>query len=1087
MRTNRRSLPVLSASLLLLSLPLLLAPTDANAIDGGRSGQPHSRRVELFEDSRANGPDLPARIPRGGSRADTLWFGYVQTVGGALYAVPGETWTFDHGTGGAEGWYAVDARFTDSTPARHISTATWGGHGNLASAPIPAGDGALWFGLFEDEADAFCWESGLGYGNSWCLRHTSPEISYVGSGDVLLEFDYFNDTEPAFDYSVVSVRFQDGTTISLNGNGFDDRIGDPGVGNYAHGAFVIGEALLAGHGAFRIEYGFTADGGYSDEDGDYVTDYGPFAVDNVSLSGAGMAAPVGFDFELGPDGWLPSACRSATTFFGIADASEYSILDPCSCALAGKVLEMHDGSGNAGTHPQGQHERAFSPPADLSALPSGCRDILAAWDQYSILPQANGVFYRPGWNYFPYVCPATGEVDWSGRAGQDTYFYVGAEPACAGLRNVGTEYGIPSEAEQVSFCLEVYSSCDAFGVPPSICTGVTNATPLFDNVRIGVTSRGCAPTIAFEVGGAFQDGFGQGLKMAVDNVGNADCTYDLHRDLSLPDKLGDSLFVRGPLPTVSTRWEARLWWRLRREGPAAASISGYTAWKDAVRDGRSIVGPAGEFTFGWMDSTQSGTAAARHRFCSEFREDDDDFTGEGTNNNEMIRDGILAPGTQIEYFVTSNYTCTPSACYLLPDTAGGNFLEFEILPSWRMDGGIAKYPSILVVDLDRGEQTRVEAALNVVLNGAAPNDPIPNPTRWDRYDYADATSSWNAPLARSTGGNNGMTTYEFGGYRQLVLLAGDAPVGSMEAPDFDLIQAWLEEIPCSSTLLRAGVLGSGENLSELIAHRDGGFLLNVLGASSTCPNYGAPGCGPGNPADGSSCVRLESAGSAPYPPLLPVDLAGNGCPEQLRFDVLAPTTGVGNRVYNDYDRVPPVNTSFAQIAHSKLTPAAANYRTVLNGYSLSRLSTRGAPGECGTEFDRAVPAIAEELRAALRWIFDGDGNVPGLWNDLCPVGDAEPPSYLGAGSRLLQNSPNPFNPRTSIRFALGAAGQARVAIYDAGGREVRLLADERLDAGEHTRIWDGTDAAGRRVPAGVYWSQLRTADYESQRKMVILR
>ncbi len=38
------------------------------------------------------------------------------------------------------------------------------------------------------------------------------------------------------------------------------------------------------------------------------------------------------------------------------------------------------------------------------------------------------------------------------------------------------------------------------------------------------------------------------------------------------------------------------------------------------------------------------------------------------------------PGSRIEYFFTSNYFATPNNLYYLPDTTGGNFFEFEVLP-----------------------------------------------------------------------------------------------------------------------------------------------------------------------------------------------------------------------------------------------------------------------------------------------------------------------------------------------------------------------------------------------------------------------
>jgi flagellar hook assembly protein FlgD len=87
---------------------------------------------------------------------------------------------------------------------------------------------------------------------------------------------------------------------------------------------------------------------------------------------------------------------------------------------------------------------------------------------------------------------------------------------------------------------------------------------------------------------------------------------------------------------------------------------------------------------------------------------------------------------------------------------------------------------------------------------------------------------------------------------------------------------------------------------------------------------------------------------------------------------------------------------------------------------------------------------------------------------------------------LYESRPNPFNPRTVIRFSLAQAGKARLVIYDVGGRVVRTLLEGSQAAGPHTVVWDGTDDNGHRVGSGVYWDRLVAGEYSSNRRMVIL-
>jgi hypothetical protein len=89
---------------------------------------------------------------------------------------------------------------------------------------------------------------------------------------------------------------------------------------------------------------------------------------------------------------------------------------------------------------------------------------------------------------------------------------------------------------------------------------------------------------------------------------------------------------------------------------------------------------------------------------------------------------------------------------------------------------------------------------------------------------------------------------------------------------------------------------------------------------------------------------------------------------------------------------------------------------------------------------------------------------------------------------LQQNSPNPFNPSTSIRFRLDRDGPAALRIYDESGRLVRtLLGGEVLAAGQHEFSWDGRDAAGELQSSGVYLYELRAGGATVARKMVMVR
>lgn len=94
-----------------------------------------------------------------------------------------------------------------------------------------------------------------------------------------------------------------------------------------------------------------------------------------------------------------------------------------------------------------------------------------------------------------------------------------------------------------------------------------------------------------------------------------------------------------------------------------------------------------------------------------------------------------------------------------------------------------------------------------------------------------------------------------------------------------------------------------------------------------------------------------------------------------------------------------------------------------------------------------------------------------------------------ARGRLLGVRPNPFNPSTTIRFALNTPGEVQLAIHDIFGRRVRMLDREWREAGEHLVAWDGRADDGRELSSGIYFVQLRESGRSATetQKITLLR
>lgn len=83
--------------------------------------------------------------------------------------------------------------------------------------------------------------------------------------------------------------------------------------------------------------------------------------------------------------------------------------------------------------------------------------------------------------------------------------------------------------------------------------------------------------------------------------------------------------------------------------------------------------------------------------------------------------------------------------------------------------------------------------------------------------------------------------------------------------------------------------------------------------------------------------------------------------------------------------------------------------------------------------------------------------------------------------------PNPFNPQTTLRFRVERAMPVRLAVHDASGRRLAVLADGLRQPGDHEVAWRAQDAAGRPLPSGVYLVRLETPDGVRSGKVSLLK
>lgn len=121
-------------------------------------------------------------------------------------------------------------------------------------------------------------------------------------------------------------------------------------------------------------------------------------------------------------------------------------------------------------------------------------------------------------------------------------------------------------------------------------------------------------------------------------------------------------------------------------------------------------------------------------------------------------------------------------------------------------------------------------------------------------------------------------------------------------------------------------------------------------------------------------------------------------------------------------------------------------------------------------------------------ISDAKGDIPHAFADIITAGwktqlmSVEKTDVLPLSYSLEQNFPNPFNPSTTIRFAIPVSGFTSLKVFNLLGQEVATLVSEELPAGWKEVTWN---ASG--ISSGIYFYTLRAGNFVEVKKMLMLK
>ncbi|NOT35501.1 MAG: hypothetical protein HOP12_15250 [Candidatus Eisenbacteria bacterium] len=508
---------------------------------------------------------------------------------------------------------------------------------------------------------------------------------------------------------------------------------------------------------------------------------------------------------------------------------------------------------------------------------------------------------------------------------------------------------------------------------------------------------------------------------------------------------------------------------------------------------------------------------------------------------KIIPDGQFTPGAHVQYFYRVSSLSTPASFVMAPDTNvilpqlaesstdGHRWQQFGVLPDRWKDpayGGVGMACMLYVDFADRrGDEREWVAAMDSIggtlparrgahngwsargdqnpflgVNAANGGDPTlavaahggqPG-TLWDLYNVRAVESgvtagSFASRLAANGAGALSGRTATHGPtpamlryfYRMLVMNTGDlgvggrstlGPIANRTDDDVALLQDFASQ-PDGTSLPRT-VIALGRSLAESQANPatgHPGFLETYFGASLRSGSYRS-----------LTATQKELTDLVPSNPIddgLDTHFAGRtDC--NVDPDVLVIAAGATSaQVALEYSDPSAIGASPPFIAGVYVPPSIGHpHQSILEAV---RLEDVGAPVN-RARIGRSL-LVLTTLSQVLQQI--GCGAL------TMPVGVGESPTSSTPIGYLLARSANPSRePGARLAFSLPRAERAQLAIFDAAGRRVRLLADRWFPAGREQRLdWDGKNDSGQMLSPGVYFWRLLSPSFQSRRKLTFLR
>ncbi|OGG05890.1 MAG: hypothetical protein A3F83_10790 [Candidatus Glassbacteria bacterium RIFCSPLOWO2_12_FULL_58_11] len=212
-----------------------------------------------------------------------------------------------------------------------------------------------------------------------------------------------------------------------------------------------------------------------------------------------------------------------------------------------------------------------------------------------------------------------------------------------------------------------------------------------------------------------------------------------------------------------------------------------------------------------------------------------------------------------------------------------------------------------------------------------------------------------------------------------------------------------------------------------------------------------------------------------------VFLQGIDCTQDRRLDITLPEAEVkvdGTVEDKDGQMVPGALIS--------LMNTRTGGQISVTSDAAGRFTVNAAPGDYELYAGLADNSSGAPVTANVSLEGDSEMRIK-LGSGLLDTDSKDQGPNLPRAFALAQNTPNPFNPSTTISYTVGAPAHVRLTVYDLRGRLVSTLADKQVEAGTYYIQWNGSDSKGNQLASGVYFYRLESGSFTDTRKMVLLK